>query len=83
MSIYLNLCVWRCSLVILSFGSLGLSKELTSSYRQLQQKYLELLSSCVASLAANPMQAKKAECWAVEIAFHGEFISTLKSWKQL
>jgi len=29
------------------------------------------------------MQAKAAEPWAAEIVFHGEFISTLKGWKQL
>lgn len=38
-------------------------KELSSSYHQLQQKYLKLLSSCAASLAPHPVQAKAAECW--------------------
>lgn len=38
-------------------------KELASSYHKLQQKYLKLLSSCAASLAPHPVQAKAAECW--------------------
>lgn len=83
-SICLNLSLWRSSLISLSFENSGLSKELASSCHELQWKYWQLLSSSyVASLTANPMQAKAAERWAVEMAFHGEFTSTLKSWKWL